>query len=72
MLGGAAGGFGSAAGFNAAALAACIARAAADAPLRDAAALSNRCTVELHANWQHTVQRMRSIYERAMRTGAMP
>ena len=57
---------------DAAALAACIARAAADAPLRDAAALSNRCTVELHANWQHTVQRMRSIYERAMRTGAMP
>jgi glycosyltransferase involved in cell wall biosynthesis len=57
---------------DASALAACIARAATHAPLREAAALANRATVEQHANWQHTVQCMRSIYGRAMHKRGQP
>lgn len=48
------------------ALATCIASAAADASWRAAAAQSNRAQVQASANWQHTVQRMRIIYERVM------
>jgi len=51
---------------DAAQLADCIARAAADAPLREAAALINRATVEQRANWRHSVLRMSGIYDRAM------
>jgi L-malate glycosyltransferase len=51
---------------DAAALAACIRRAAADAPLREAAAGINRRQVEQRANWQHSVQGMRTIYSRVL------
>jgi glycosyltransferase involved in cell wall biosynthesis len=49
---------------DARALAACISTAAADPTWRAAAAQSNRAQVQTHANWQHTVQRMRVIYQR--------
>ena len=49
---------------DAQALADCIARAASDAPLRADAALRNRAIVEQRASWQHSVERMRAIYDR--------
>jgi L-malate glycosyltransferase len=49
---------------DAAALAAAVAQAAADAPLREGAARLNRALIEQHANWQHTVWQMRALYQR--------
>jgi glycosyltransferase involved in cell wall biosynthesis len=47
-------------------LARCIERAAADAGWRARAALLNRRIVEARANWRASVERMKSIYARAI------
>lgn len=51
---------------DAAALAESIARAAADAPWRAAAATENRQIVEQRADWPSQVQRMQALYHRLM------
>lgn len=52
---------------DAAALAACIERAAANAGLRDRAAAANRTIVEQRADWQANVERMAAIYDRLVK-----
>jgi glycosyltransferase involved in cell wall biosynthesis len=57
---------------DAAALAACLIRAASDRPLREAAAVENRRIVETRADWRVCVRRMDEVYARAARgCGAM-
>lgn len=51
---------------DAPALADAIARAAADAPWRAAAAAQNRLIVEQRADWQGNVQRMQALYHRVI------